>query len=429
MHASRLRDVLRRNSCPHGSSSIRDRPVFAWSGCDLLKWLKVQVLGRGSYGTVYLATPATPKYCPIGSIAVKSAALEHCMSLKKEATILREFTGCSEIVRCLGVDLSVEDGLGVYNLLLEYASEGTLLDVMKKNGGRLQEPDVQRYTRMIVKGLRCIHEKGYVHCDLKPANVLVFCSEDGASSVKIADFGLSKIPGEENEFVRRNFTFRGTPIYMSPESVLLGEIQSPLDIWSLGCMVIEMLTGNLAWTFKDMRTLMFQIALGNEPPKIPETMSEVGKDFLGRCFVREPRKRWTAEMLLRHPFLDETQVFPSTGYPLHVPPSVSKNPSASRTLGPPPGFELTVKRQSLPKNLPLPPSELIPKEKLLPKNLPLPRALANNLPPPPGFEFISERKLLPRNLPPPPEFSSISRKQTVARLAPPPGFSFTGIHA
>lgn len=144
-----------------------------------MKWIKFQVLGRGSYGTVHLAVCAD-SYSSSGLIAVKSAILEHSFPLTKEAKILRQFADCSEIVRCFGVDLTVELGQMFYNLLLEYASGGTLHDLMERSGGKLQERDVQKYTRMILKGLHCIHEKGYVQCDLKPENILVFYSRDGA---------------------------------------------------------------------------------------------------------------------------------------------------------------------------------------------------------------------------------------------------------
>ncbi|KAK7839688.1 mitogen-activated protein kinase kinase kinase 17 [Quercus suber] len=176
-----------------------------------MKWSKIQVLGKGSYGTVYLAmqTESVPP--------IKSAVFQNSLSLQKEAKILQDLVDCPEIVHYFGNDLTIESGVGFYNLQLEYASGGTLEDLIKKSGGKLVEYDVQRYTRMIVKGLRCIHEKGYVHCDLKPANILVFRSKAGrGNAVKIADFGISKIPREENGFVKRKFCFRGTPhIYVS----------------------------------------------------------------------------------------------------------------------------------------------------------------------------------------------------------------------
>ncbi|KAE8038040.1 hypothetical protein FH972_010586 [Carpinus fangiana] len=100
-------------------------------------------------------------------------------------------------------------------------------------------------------------------------------------------------------------------------------------------------------------------------------MSKIGKDFLRRCFAWDPTERWTAEMLLRHPFLLETEAPP---------------PSTTAL-----GFSVSKK---------LPP------------------------PPPPGFGPISRRPLLPKTLPPPPGFELISRKPTFRKnLPPPPGFS------
>jgi serine/threonine protein kinase len=82
-----------------------------------------------------------------------------------------------------------------------------LHDLIKKSGGKLDKRDFQKYTRMIVKGLHCIREKGYIHCDLKLENILVFSSSDGASSEKITDFGLSKIPGDLNVLMTKKFDF------------------------------------------------------------------------------------------------------------------------------------------------------------------------------------------------------------------------------
>jgi serine/threonine protein kinase len=183
-----------------------------------MKWFKMKVLGRGSYGTVHLAMATTNSTTgsSSGFMAVKSAVIEKSSSLMKEADILQEFVNCPEVVRGLGFDISYEGGLWFYNLLMEYASGGTLHDLIQKSGGKLDERDIKIYTRMILRGLRCIHEKGYVHCDLKPENILVFSSPNGASkSVKITDFGLSKIPGDLNELMTKKYDFsRNTTLYV-----------------------------------------------------------------------------------------------------------------------------------------------------------------------------------------------------------------------
>lgn len=144
---------------------------------------------------------------------------------------------------------------------------------------------------------------GFVHCDIKLGNILL-CAED----VKIADFGLAKKAGEKAEEENDGFCLRGTPLYVSPESVARREFEPPSDIWSLGCAVVEMITGKPAWRLSEdsnINALLFQIGFGNELPEIPTELSDEGKDFLSKCFVRDPSKRWTAEMLLQHPFVSK----------------------------------------------------------------------------------------------------------------------------
>ncbi|KAI3888034.1 hypothetical protein MKX03_015368 [Papaver bracteatum] len=93
---------------------------------------------------------------------------------------------------------------------------------------------------------------------------------------------------------------------MSPESVSRNEIESASDIWALGCIISEMITGKPAWGFNensDISVLLYRIGFKDELPEIPNEISEDDKDFLRRCFVRDPLKRWTAEMLLNHPLI------------------------------------------------------------------------------------------------------------------------------
>lgn len=266
-------------------------------------WQKIQVIGYGSHqGTViYLALSLYP-YRSSKLIAVKSTMIENSSSLQKEDRVLQQFSNCPEIVHCYGNELSIENHQHrIYNLLLEYAEGGNLLDLIHSDGGSLPEVKVQVYTRMILKGLRRIHEKGYVHCDLNPTSILVFVSQNHAGvQLKIASFGSAKEPGKE---VSNELGFRGNPLYMSPESVAFGEVETPLDIWSLGCIVMGMIGGKLPWSCLKESELVHWLALSNEEPELPQNMSAKGKDFLEKCFVRNPGKRWTAKMLLKHPFV------------------------------------------------------------------------------------------------------------------------------
>ncbi|XP_042490061.1 mitogen-activated protein kinase kinase kinase 20-like [Macadamia integrifolia] len=282
-------------------------------------WMRGETIGRGSFGTVSLATAKQKankrrNHLP-PLMAVKWAEVSRSGTLQKEREILTRFEGCPHIVRCYGDEITTENGELTYNVLLEYASGGTLASRIKNSSGGLPEVDVRRYTRSILQGLNYIHDRGYVHCDIKPQNiVLVLCSSSSSSDeyvAKIADFGSAKntmIEQRKRKKERRCLGLRGTPLYMSPESVSRKEQEAPSDIWALGCVVAEMISGKPAWNCKsdmDVDELLSLIGSSRELPETPSEMSKEGKDFLKRCFVRTSNFRWTADMLLHHSFLSE----------------------------------------------------------------------------------------------------------------------------
>ncbi|CAA2987396.1 mitogen-activated kinase kinase kinase YODA-like [Olea europaea subsp. europaea] len=96
-------------------------------------------------------------------------------------------------------------------------------------------------------------------------------------------------------------------MYLSPEAVVDHVQKAPSDIWALGCIVLEMLTGKLPWEGDEKLNaddILRKIGEGNSVPKIPNEISQEAKDFLKGCFVRKTMYRWTAEMLLNHPFVE-----------------------------------------------------------------------------------------------------------------------------
>ncbi|KAG4993419.1 hypothetical protein JHK82_030158 [Glycine max] len=279
-----------------------------------MNWVRGEPLGSGSFATVNIAIPTNTSTQFLSSTAVKSSYVHTSSMLKNEKEILDCLGASPYVINCFGDDHTVENGEEYYNIFLEYAAGGSLADQVKKHGGRLPESYVRRCTRSLVEGLKHIHDNGYVHCDVKLQNILVFQNGD----VKIADFGLAKEKGEK----QGKLECRGTPLFMSPESVNDNEYESPADIWALGCAVVEMVTGKPAWDVRgsNIWSLLIRIGAGEELPKIPEELSEEGKDFLLKCFVKDPMKRWSAEMLLNHPFVNgETVSFQKVNEPLPLP--------------------------------------------------------------------------------------------------------------
>ncbi|GMI76891.1 mitogen-activated protein kinase kinase kinase 21 [Hibiscus trionum] len=308
-----------------------------------MEWVRGDTIGRGSFGTVHLLLPkkTSPK-SPL--MAVKSAQTVASVSLKNEKQVLDQLGHCPQIIRCFGHDYTVENGEKLYNLFLEYANKGSLADQVQRSGGNLMESDVRRYARSILKGLSFVHGKGFAHCDIKLQNILLFDNGD----VKLADFGLAKKNGERGG-KQRTMEIRGTPLNIAPESVNRNDYDSPVDIWALGCAVLEMMTGKPAWNFRpgtSVAALLFKIGVCDELPEIPAELSEEGKYFLGKCFVKDPKNRWTADMLLDHPFVagddEEEEASPSTSpgcwfeefsesprCPFHFPDWVSTQSTAS----------------------------------------------------------------------------------------------------
>ncbi|KAF8116280.1 hypothetical protein N665_0020s0131 [Sinapis alba] len=260
-------------------------------------WDRGTCIGRGSFGAVSTAISKTD-----GEVfAVKSVDLATCLptqleSLENEISVIRSLKPHPYIVRFLGDGVSKEGTTSFRNLHLEYLPEG---DVAKNATGGIDETLIRRYTACLVSALRHVHSEGYVHCDVKARNVLISRS----SGVKLADFGSAI--RVSRPATTAQITPRGSPLWMAPE-VVRGEYQGPeSDVWSLGCTVIEMLTGKPAWEDLGVDSLS-KIGFSDELPIVPVKLSETGRDFLDKCLKREPNQRWSCDQLLQHPFLSES---------------------------------------------------------------------------------------------------------------------------
>ncbi|XP_043693150.1 mitogen-activated protein kinase kinase kinase 18-like [Telopea speciosissima] len=230
-----------------------------------MEWTRGRIIGRGSSATVSLAMSRRT-----GEIfAVKSAEISRSEFLQREQSVL-SLINCPRIVGYVGSDVTYENGRLMYNLFMEYISGGTLTEAVQDHGG---------------------------HCDIKGRNVLI-----GVDGAKIADLGCTRSVDEQAPAM----PIAGTPVFMAPE-VARGDEQSfPADVWALGCTVIEMATGRPPWPdVSDPVSALHRIAFSSDMPDFPSLLSEEAKDFLSKCLKRNPKERWTADQLLKHPFLDE----------------------------------------------------------------------------------------------------------------------------
>ncbi|KAG2327652.1 hypothetical protein Bca4012_036659 [Brassica carinata] len=191
---------------------------------------------------------------------------------------------------------------------MEYAAGGSLKSFANQfEEKKLPDALVRDFTRMLLEGLATIHGHGYVHSDLKPGNILVFSmscvNKNGAwitsYELKISDFGLTRIDGD-NTWWQPHRPFAGTAMYMSPESISRGETGKGLDLWSSGCIVLEMYTGQRPWWHTDYKLKDLKNCHGL---LIPTDLPFDAKLLLMTCFSPEADDRKDASTLLNHIFL------------------------------------------------------------------------------------------------------------------------------
>lgn len=149
-----------------------------------------------------------------------------------------------------------------------------------------------------------------VHRDLKCANILV--TDEG--EIKLSDFGASKRLKQvirndnEDEVVAEELSksLKGSPYWMAPEVVRQAGHDTRADIWSIGCILIEMITGHPPWSQKygsDARTILKVIKDSKAVPDIPDNISKECKHFLKTCLKRDPKLRPSADELSMHAFM------------------------------------------------------------------------------------------------------------------------------
>ncbi|CAI9088654.1 OLC1v1023050C1 [Oldenlandia corymbosa var. corymbosa] len=281
------------------------------------QWRRGSLLGKGGFGSVFLGILKNTN----SLIAVKSTDIMNSGSIKEERFILSFMVGCPYIIQCYGEETTTDShGNSIFNLLLEYGSGGNLFNRIHRSENRRmsEELEVRWYTRTILEGLAHIHEVGFVHCDLKPENIILVPWRTTSSGrvefvAKICDFGLAKRAQKINPRSRKprpekGSVWRGTPMYLSPEAVKHGLQEPCSDMWALGCVVLEMLTGERPWKFNKgvgERVILDKIGKTLAVPKLPKKkeISPEARSFLKCCLRRRVEKRMSAKTLLHHPFV------------------------------------------------------------------------------------------------------------------------------
>ena len=175
-------------------------------------------------------------------------------------------------------DLGLTEELQPY-MVMEYLNGFSLAELLEQNG-KLAVADSIEIISQVCQGMGKAHEEGLVHRDLKPGNIMLVAEGDHAFTVKIVDFGLAKlIRPEENENLTRTGSMIGTPSYMSPEQCRSEPTDHRCDIYSIGCILYEMLTG--AKPFAASNIIEIYIKHAQDPPP-PLVLNDVSPEVVNR---------------------------------------------------------------------------------------------------------------------------------------------------
>ncbi|WVZ10476.1 hypothetical protein V8G54_015006 [Vigna mungo] len=253
------------------------------------QWQKGKLIGRGTFGSVYVATNRkTGALCAMKEAEAFSddpKSAECIRQLEQEIKVLSQLKH-PNIVQYFGSEI-VEDKFYIY---LEYVHPGSMNKYVREHCGAITEWVLRSFTRHILSGLAYLHSKKTIHRDIKGANLLV----DSAGVVKLADFGMAKhLTGHVADL-----SLKGSPYWMAPELMQAVvqkdnsvEVAFAVDIWSLGCTIIEMFTGKPPWSDYEGAAAMFKVM--TDTPPIPETLSaEVASQRSTRSAVEVPATLW-----------------------------------------------------------------------------------------------------------------------------------------
>ncbi len=253
-------------------------------GKTLLHYRITEQLGAGGMGVVYKAEDTRLKR----TVALKFLPPELTCDPEAKARFIREAQAASALQHnniCTIHDVDETKDGRLFIVMDHYIGEN-LGSRIKEKG--LSTAEVIDLAIQIGQGLARAHEKGIIHRDIKPANV--FLTIDGI--VKILDFGLAKLAGQAR--LTRDFSTLGTVAYMSPEQLRGDEIDHRADIWSLGVVLFEMLTGELPFKGDYEQAMIYSI-MNEEPEQVTAKRPEVPREveyIVNKSLSKNANKRY-----------------------------------------------------------------------------------------------------------------------------------------
>eukprot|EP00667_Euglena_gracilis_P002654 EG_transcript_2660 len=274
-------------------------------------WVQGNSIGTGAHGSVFVSLNtktgelmATKQITLTEASGQGQADQELVLSFKREVNVLLKLSH-PNVVRYIH-----HQKVGtILTIFQEYVSGGSLESLLSQFGP-FHESVICRYAQQMFQGLAYLHSQDIIHRDVKGGNLLV--STTGI--VKIADFGTAKMLKKGTDSLQGPFAPHGSPFWLAPE-VLKGVLVSKAsDLWSAGCVIIEMATGAPPWpefANRPVTGIIWSISSANRPPAFPSTLSGLSLDLLSVCLALKPEDRQPVSQILQHLWFTSSDKKPS----------------------------------------------------------------------------------------------------------------------
>lgn len=244
----------------------------------------VDKIGRGAFGVVWLAEKR-------GAIITTRLALKlphsedvDLEAVRGEAAMWVHASGHPNVLPIIEAD--IYDGQVV--IASEYAPDGSLRDWLRRYGGRAPSPEAAvEMVAGVLAGLEHLHSRRIIHRDLKPDNILL-----QGETPRLADFGIARVLKTTNYT-----TASGTPSYMAPEA-FDGSHSEQTDLWAVGVILYQLLTGRLPFPQADITSLIGAIVL-RDPEPLPGSLPAALRDVVMRAIRRERQERFASAAEMR----------------------------------------------------------------------------------------------------------------------------------
>ncbi|KAH0794823.1 CAMK family protein kinase [Histomonas meleagridis] len=303
---------------------LQEKPI-----CQVGNYLLVKKIGSGSFSKVYLSIDReTQKTYAVKRIKLKTLIKtpDGVNQLDREINLMRNLEH-KNILKLYDVFISKDRKVAF--LVLEHADKGSILSLLRK--GALTVNSIRSIMKQVASALSYMHSKGYVHQDIKPANVLM----NSSGKAMLGDFGIG-------HSFKSAAMVMGSPAFQAPEALgtfddEIDEIpqvedqcpQVKEDIWALGVTLYQMLFQKLPYTGENLYEIVENIR--EKALVIPKVSFQVPEDLIRGMLQPDPHKRYTLDQVLAHPFIRDADDF-VTDFITNDPPLVPQDFEENRKI-------------------------------------------------------------------------------------------------